>query len=41
VPDEAEAVRVAYASSRAGDLLVLCVASGAHVLQGLGVVSAG
>ncbi len=36
VPDEADATRAAFAASRPGDLLVLCVASGARVLAGLG-----
>jgi cyanophycin synthetase len=35
VPDEAEATRAAFAASRPGDLLVLCVASGANVLRAL------
>jgi cyanophycin synthetase len=35
VPDEADAVRAAFAASNVGELLVLCVASGARVLQGI------
>jgi cyanophycin synthetase len=37
VPDEADATRAAFAASRPGDLVVLCVASGARVLAGLKV----
>lgn len=35
-PDEANATRAAFAASRPGDLVVLCVASGARVLVGIG-----
>lgn len=35
-PDEVNATRAAFAASRPGDLLVLCVASGARVLEGIG-----
>ena len=35
VPDEADATRAAFAASNPGDLVVLCVASGARVLAGI------
>ncbi len=35
VPDEADATRAAFADSKPGDLVVLCVASGARVLAGI------
>ena len=35
VPDEADATRAAFAGSNPGDLIVLCVASGARVLEGI------
>jgi len=35
VPDEADATRAAFAASAPGDLIVLCVATGARVLAGI------